>query len=61
MNQAVYSPAKNVLWVFIPGKLLAGLKKNLKHSVVNINCDDIFIMFKASTQQEADGFIGFYR
>ena len=53
---AVFIPAKKVLWVFVPRKLLAGLK-NLKPTVVNLNCDDIFIMFKASTQQGADWFI----
>ena len=55
---AVYSPAQKVLWVFVLGKLLVGLKKNLKLSVVNLNCDDIFIMFKANTQQGGDWFIG---
>ena len=51
---AVHSPAMRVLWVFVPGKLQSGFKTPLKLSVINLNCD-IFIMFKASTQQ---GLIG---
>ena len=51
---AVYSPTGKVLWVFVPGKLVAGFKNPLKLWVVNLNCDDIFIMFKATTQQGAD-------
>ena len=51
---AVNSPAGKVLWVSVPGKLLAGFEKPLKLSEVILNCDDIFIMFKASTQQGAD-------
>ena len=54
---AVYSPAGKVLWVFVSGKLLTGFKTPLKLSEVNLNCDDIFIMFKDSTQQGADGSI----
>ena len=46
-------PYWEVLWVFVPGKLLAGSKNHPKLSEVNLNCDDIFIMFKASTQQGA--------
>ena len=53
-NLAVYSPAGKVLWVFVHGRLLVGLKNTLKLSVVKLNCDDLFIMLKASTQQEAD-------
>ena len=56
--QAVYSPAKKVLLVFVLGKLLAGLKKTLKLSVVNLNFDDTLIMFKASIQQGTDWLIG---
>ena len=53
-NLAVYSLTGKVLWVFVPGKLLAGLNNPFKLSVVNLYGDDIFIMFKASTQQGAD-------
>ena len=52
---AVYIHAGKVLWVFVPGKLLAGLK-NPVVSVVNLNCD-IFIMFKASTGWGFDFFL----
>ena len=57
-DHVVYSPTGKVLWVFVPGKLPARFKTPLKLSVVNLNCDDIFIMFKASTHQGADWFIG---
>ena len=46
----MYSPSGKVLWVFVPGELLDGLKIPLNPSVVNLNCDAIFIMLKASTQ-----------
>ena len=53
---AVYIPAKKVLWVFVPEKLLVGFKTPLKLSVVNLNCDDIFFsMFKTSTQTGGGG------
>ena len=39
-------------------ELLVGFKTLLKSSVVNPDCDDSSMMFKASTQQDADWFIG---
>ena len=45
------TPAGKALWAFIPGKLSARVRNPFKLSEVNEIGNDIFIMFKASTQQ----------
>ena len=45
---AVQRPAGKVMWLFVPGSFWTG-SKTLKLSVVNLNFDVIFIMFKATT------------
>ena len=48
---AVHKTPEKALYVFAPGKRLAGYRKPLKLSKVNVNVDDIFIIFKEGTQQ----------
>ena len=54
-KHAMDSPVK-ALWVFVPGKLLVGLRNPFKLSKVNVSHDeDILLTIKTSKQQ---GIIG---
>ena len=46
-----HNSAAKTLWVFVPGKLLAGFRKPQKLSEINLSGGDIFIIFKESAQQ----------
>ena len=58
MPHAVNTTAGKAVWVFVSGGLWPGSENPLKLSEVNLNWGDIFIIIKASTQQEANWLIG---
>ena len=51
---AVNTTAGKAVWVFVSGGLQPGSENPLKLSEVNLSCDDIFIIIKASTQHGAN-------
>ena len=55
---AVNTTAGKAVWVFVSGGLYPGSENRHKLSEVNLSCDDIFIIIKASTQQGANRLIG---
>ena len=55
---AVNTTTGKAVWVFVSGGLLPGSENPLKLSEVNLSCDDIFIIIKATTQQGANWLIG---